>query len=222
LKINRIAERMPAQASESFVLRTYPLREADLIVSFFTRDSGKLRGVARRARRPKNSFGSGLERLSQVKMFYFARENRELVNLDSCELIQSQFGIAGDYAGCIALDYIAELSENLLPASEPSDKFYRLLAAVLAHLREDPAGGVWPAVNYFSLWAVRLSGFLPELRVGRESRLLAEEMMQKPIGQLTEREWTAGTAADLRRLLIRNIQDHIERKVQSAALLETL
>ena len=96
---------MPAQASESFVLRTYPLREADLIVSFFTRDLGKLRGVARRARKPKNSFGSGLERLSQVKMFYFTRENRELVSLDSCELIQSQFGIA-DYAGLMALDFI--------------------------------------------------------------------------------------------------------------------
>jgi hypothetical protein len=39
---------------------------------------------------------------------------------------------------------------------------------------------------------------------------------------LTEREWTAATAADLRRQLIRNVQDHIERKVQSAALLETL
>jgi DNA repair protein RecO (recombination protein O) len=213
---------MPAQASESFVLRTYPFREADLIVSFFTRDLGKLRGVARRARRPKNSFGSGLERLSQVRMFYFTRENRELVNLDSCELIQSQFGILGDFAGCVALDYIAELSENLLPASEPSDRFYRLLAAVLAYLREDPAGGVWPAVNYFSLWAVRLSGFLPELRVSPESRLIAEEMMQKPIGQLTGREWNAGTAADLRRFLIRNVQDHIERKLHSAAVLETL
>jgi DNA repair protein RecO (recombination protein O) len=213
---------MPAQASESFVLRTYPFREADLIVSFFTRDSGKLRGVARRARRPKNSFGSGLERLSQVKMFYFARENRELVNLDSCELVQSQFGILGDYAGCVALDFIAELSENLLPASEPSDRFYRLLAAVLAYLRENPVSGVWPAVNYFSLWAVRLSGFLPELRVQPESRLIAEEMIRKPIGQLAERDWNVATAADLRRLLVRNVQDHIERKLQSVALLEAL
>jgi len=54
---------MPARMSESFILQTYPFREADLVVSFFTRDQGKLRGVARRARRPKSSFGSGLERL---------------------------------------------------------------------------------------------------------------------------------------------------------------
>ena len=57
---------MPARVSDTFVLRTYPFREADLIVSFLTRDLGKLRGVARRARRPKSPFGSGLERLSQV------------------------------------------------------------------------------------------------------------------------------------------------------------
>ena len=213
---------MPAQASESFVLRTYPLREADLIVSFFTRDQGKLRGVARAAKRPKNSFGSGLERLSQVSMSYVARENRELVSLNSCELLQSQFGILSDYGGCVALDYIAELSEHLLPPAEPSEKFFRLLTAVLAYLREDPAGGVWPAVNYFSLWAVRLSGFLPELRIAPESRLIAEEMMHTPIGQLSERTWSRATALDLRRLLIRAVQDHIERRLQSAALLETL
>ena len=62
---------MPARVSETFVLRTYPFREADLIVSFFTRDQGKLRGVARRARKPKSPFGSGLERLSHVRHVIF-------------------------------------------------------------------------------------------------------------------------------------------------------
>jgi DNA repair protein RecO (recombination protein O) len=213
---------MPSQASESLVIRTWPLREADLVVSFFTRDSGKLRGVARRARRPKNPFGAGLERLTHVNVWYIARENRELVNLDRCEIIDSQMGIVGDYAGCVVLDYLAEVSEHLLPANEPNERFFRLLLAVLAHLRGNPSAGVWPAVHYFSLWAVRLSGFLPELRVSSESRRLAEEIMRIPIGQLSEREWSASTAADLRRFLVRNIQNQIERKIYSAALLETL
>jgi DNA repair protein RecO (recombination protein O) len=212
---------MPVQASESFVLRTYPFREGDLVVSFFTRDAGKLRGVARRARKPKNPFGSGLERLSHVNMFYLQRENRELVNLDRCELIHSQMGIVSDYAGCVALDYVAEVADGLLPPVEPSERFFRLIAAVLEFLRGSP-GAVWPAVLYFSLWAVRLSGFLPELLVQPASRELAIEMMQTPIGQLQPRDWSQSTAADLRRLLIRSMQDHMERKIQSAALLETL
>lgn len=213
---------MPSQASESLVLRTYPLREADLIVSFFARDAGRLRGVARSARKPKNSFGAGLERLSHVTMWFHARENRELVSLDRCELIQSQMDVVSEYGACVALDYFAEVSENLLPPSEPDERFFRLLLSVLAYLRADPAGGVWPAIHYFSLWAVRLAGILPELRVSSDSGRLAEEIMRKPVGQLSEREWSASTAADLRRLLVRGVQNHIERRLRTAPLIETL
>jgi DNA repair protein RecO (recombination protein O) len=156
---------VPAHVSESLILRTYPLKEADLIVSFLTRDQGKLRGVAKRARRPKSGFGAGLERLSHVRMAYFQRETRELVNLDSCELIRSQFDLVSDYWTGVALDFFAEVAEQMLPPAEVSEKFFRLLVAVLDSLR--PAGEthrIWRAVTYFSLWAVRLSGWLPELQ----------------------------------------------------------
>jgi DNA repair protein RecO (recombination protein O) len=160
---------VPARVSEALVLRTYPLKEADLVVSFLTRDQGKLRGVAKRARRPKSSFGAGLERLSYVRMSYFQRETRELVNLDSCELIRSQFDLVSDYRTGVALDYFAEVSEQMLPAAEPSEKFFRLLLAVLDYLppagEAESASRAWCAVTYFSLWAVRLSGWLPELHV---------------------------------------------------------
>jgi DNA repair protein RecO (recombination protein O) len=213
---------MPSQASESLVLRTYPLREADLIVSFFTRDSGKLRGVARRAKKPKNSFGAGLERLSHVTMWFHSRENRDLASLDRCELIQSWMDVVGDYGACVALDYFAEVSENLLPPAEPDERFFRLLLSVLGYLRQDPAAGVWPALHYFSLWAVRFAGILPELRVSADSGRLAQEIMRKPVGQLSERDWSASTAADLRRLMVRSIQNHIEHKLRTASLIETL
>src|SRR4029079_4069118 len=107
---------MPARVSESFVLRTYPFQEADLIVSFFTRDYGKLRGVAHRARRPKSAFGAGLERLSHVRMAYSLRENAELANLCSCELLESGFGVQSGYDCSLALDYFTEVSEHMLPA----------------------------------------------------------------------------------------------------------
>ena len=94
-----------------------------------------MRGVAKRARRPKSAFGSGLERLSHVQMAYFQRETRELVNLDSCELIRSQFDLVSDYRASVALDYFAEVSEQMLPAAEPNERFFRLLVAVLDSLR---------------------------------------------------------------------------------------
>jgi len=155
---------MPARVSEAIVLRTYPLKEADLIVSFLTRDSGKLRGVAKRARRPKGGFGASLERLSHGKMFYFQRETRELVTLDACELIHSHFGLHRDFTVSVALDFVAEVSEQFLPPAEVNERFFRLLLAVLEHLRQS-AQNIWRAVTYFSLWVVRLAGVLPALDV---------------------------------------------------------
>src|SRR5215471_7974908 len=154
---------MPARMSESFILQSWPFKEGDLVVSFLTRDQGKVRGVARRARRPKSGFGSGFERLSQVKLSYFQKENRELVSIDGIELMQSQFGVVSDFTAACALDYLAEVSEQILPAMEPSEKHFRLLATVLEHMRTGNPGAIWRGVTYFSLWAVRLAGFLPEL-----------------------------------------------------------
>jgi DNA repair protein RecO (recombination protein O) len=213
---------VPAHQSESIVLRTYPLQEADLIVSFLTRDAGKLRGVAKRARRPKSSFGAGLERLSHVTMFYFLRENRELGTLDNCEILHSQFGLANHYGASVALDFIAEVSEDLLPPVEPNERFFRLLLAVLEHLRANPETGAWPAIHYFTLWAVKLSGILPDLRLHEESRQIAEEILTTPIGQLTQRDWTRDTATDIRRALVRQIQEQSERRLHTAAILETI
>jgi DNA repair protein RecO (recombination protein O) len=209
---------MPAQVSETFVLRTYPFREADLIVSFFTRDQGKLRGVARRARRPKSAFGSGLERLSQVRMAYFLRENAELANLTSCELIDSQFGLQADYTCSLALDYFTEVTDQLMPPHEPNEKYFRLLKATLEFLRS--GGSVWSAVDYFTVWSVRLAGVLPELRVSRETMEIVEEMFVKGLHDLTPRPWTKATLSGLRRSLIRAMEQHVERKFLTVPLLE--
>src|SRR5579859_2513889 len=143
---------MAIRTSESFILRTYPYREADLIVSFFTRDQGKLRGIARRARKPKNTFGSGLERLSHATVSYYQKENRELVNLNSCELVHSQFALAASFETSVALDYLAEISEQLLPPEEANEKHFRLLMAVLEFVRS--GGNLWQGITYFALWSV--------------------------------------------------------------------
>lgn len=219
---------MPARVSETYVLRTYPFREADLIVSFFTRDQGKLRGVARRARKPKSSFGSGLERLSLINLSYSQKETRELVNLNSCDLLQSQFGLLNDFDTSVALDYIAEVSEHMLPPNEPNERFFRLLATVLCHVHRGTPGATWAALTYFSLWATRLSGFLPELathpdrNLSETSRQLAANMLRLNIAELPARAWNKDTALDLRRFLIRQMEEHVERRFQTPVLLEAL
>jgi hypothetical protein len=121
-----------------------------LIVSFFTRDQGKLRGVARAVRRPKSRFGSGLERLSHVRLYYFLRENQELARLDRCELCGPPVFLRADYATLVALDFLAEVSEQVQPEHEPNDAFFRLLLLVLNDIRGGlalrPPIGAGPAV----------------------------------------------------------------------------
>ena len=122
---------MPSRQSEAFVLRTYPYREADLIVSFLARDRGKLRGIANGVRRPKSRFGSGLERLSHVRAFYYQKETQELVKLDRCELLAPPIFLRADYAVLVALDFLTEVTEQVLPDHEPNEKFFRLLLSVV-------------------------------------------------------------------------------------------
>jgi DNA repair protein RecO (recombination protein O) len=219
---------MAARVSETYVLRTYPFRESDLIVSFFTRDQGKLRGVARRARKMKTSFGSGLERLSLTNLSYSQRETRELVNINSCDLVQSQFDLLDSFDAGVALDYVAEVSDHLLPPNEPNERFFRLLTTTLGHMHARTPGCIWPAVTYFSLWATRLSGFLPDLAeqpertISSSSRQLAAAMLRTHIADLPERTWNKDTALDLRRFLIRQMEEHVERRFHTPSLLENL
>jgi DNA repair protein RecO (recombination protein O) len=151
---------MPLKQSEAIVLRTYPLRESDLLVTLFTRAEGKVRGVARAARKSRKRFGGALEPLTLVRAFWEEREGRELARLDSCEVVQSPLATEVDYPRAVALGHVAELLDELLPDREVNDALFRLACAVLAHLR---AGAVWMPVTYFDLWVARLAGFLPEL-----------------------------------------------------------
>jgi DNA repair protein RecO (recombination protein O) len=151
---------MPLKDSEAIVLRTYPMREADLLVTLFTRAEGKVRGVARSAKKSKRRFGGALEPLTYVRAYYEDRERQELSRLDGCEVIESPLAEPVTYARAVALGHIAELLDELLPDREANDAVFRLTLSVLDAVRGD---NVWMPITYFELWLTRLMGFLPEL-----------------------------------------------------------
>jgi DNA repair protein RecO (recombination protein O) len=151
---------MAPRESEAIVLRTYPLREADLLVTLFTRAEGKVHGVARSAKKSKRRFGGALEPLTHVRAFYDVRERQELVRLDSCDVLESPLASEVGFARAVALGHIAELLDELLPDHEANDAIFRLTLSVL-HVLTGP--DIWMPVTYFDLWLTRLVGFLPEL-----------------------------------------------------------
>lgn len=151
---------MALKESEAIVLRTYPLREADLLVTLFTRVEGKVKGVARSAKKSRRRFGGALEPLTYVRVYYEDRERQELARLDSCEVLESPLATEVSYPRAVALGHIAELLDELLPDREANDAIFRLSLSVLGALR---GSGIWLPVTYFELWMTRLVGFLPEL-----------------------------------------------------------
>jgi DNA repair protein RecO (recombination protein O) len=151
---------MIAHQAEAVVLRTWPIHEADLIVSLFTRDQGKIKGIAKSASKSRRRFGGSLEPMTHVLANYSEKPRQELVRLDSFEIVTSPLSSAVDYSRAAALAYYAEVLEEILPDHDPHDAVFRLLLAVLE--RTD-TGRIWMPVTYFSLWITRLMGWMPDV-----------------------------------------------------------
>jgi DNA repair protein RecO (recombination protein O) len=150
---------MPARETEALILKTFPLGEADRLVSFFGRSSGRVRGVAAGARRLKNRYGSTLEILSHVQLWYVERETRELVRIQQAEPLESFRKAQSDYGLSTGLAVVSEVSELVLPEHEVSESMFRL---ILLTVREIERTGDWALpLSYFAFWTVRLGGWLP-------------------------------------------------------------
>ncbi len=146
--------------SEAIVLRTWPVHEADLVVSFFTRDYGKMKGVAKSALRSRRRFGGALEPMTVARAWFVERPKQELVRLDQLEIVRSPLSSPIDVARMTVLSFFAELLDEALPDHDPQETIFRLVLSVLEQtLVEQP----WMPLTYFLLWMTRLMGLLPDI-----------------------------------------------------------
>jgi DNA repair protein RecO (recombination protein O) len=159
---------MPTDQAEAIVLRTMNVGDQDKIVVFFCREKGVLRGVAKGARKFGNRFGSSLEPMSVVRVFYYEKERRDLVTVSGCDLLESFFEIQVEPATAFLLSYFAELVEEFAPARAREEVLYRLLLSVLRCLKE--GGGREFAAAYFEAWFLQANGLLPDLGGCRKCR----------------------------------------------------
>ena len=159
--------RQIAHYGEALVLRTWPFHEADLLVSLFTRDAGKVKGVARHAMKSRRRFGGALEPGTYVRAHYTERPRQDLVRLDSFEILWSPMTAAVDALRLAGLQLVVEVLEEAMPDGAPEDNVFRLgvacLTAMQGTMAESEAPSVWLAVTYFCVWMNRLMGWWPEL-----------------------------------------------------------
>lgn len=146
--------------TESLVLKTYGLSEADRIVVFLTHDHGVIRGVAKGAKRLKSRFGSTLEPFSEVRLTYFQKDAVELVSIRDIELRRSGFHIAGNPMLLQRFAYLTELLLIFLPPHDPNEKVFRLVRECFRASASDNEEAA-ALTAYFEIWLLKLSGFMP-------------------------------------------------------------
>ena len=243
---------MPLKESEAIVLRSYPLRESDLLVTFFTRSEGKVKGVAKAAMKSRKRFGGALELVTFVKVYWEDKERRELARIDSCEVLDSPLTSALNYRRLAALGHVAELLDELLPDREANDAVFRLTLSVLRNLKGD---AIWMPVTYFELWMARLVGFLPELgecvvcgsalngsrafyhalvdglMCVHDKRLASSELSTESRKLAAEMfrtpvdamgEFPRKCGADLRKMIVQLLERHLDKKLVTARVLEKI
>lgn len=150
---------MPLRRVQAIVLRSYRVGEADKIVVFFTLELGKIRGIAKGARRARSRFGGSLEIGNEIELTFFEKEGRDLSSVDRCDIVRSRFSRLGDPILATTLGYITDLADAFLPERESNKRIYRLLRAAISALSSPETAET--RARYFEAWLMRLSGVYP-------------------------------------------------------------
>lgn len=150
---------MRLHTSEAILLDVRDLQDRDRIVTFFTREQGKKRGVAQGARTRHSRFGGQLQPLAKVSVTWFEKEGRDLARLSAVELIRPAHRLFEDLDGILLGSYLADHLLEFAPDAEPNDPLYRLLDVATEAL----LGGADRSLvaRYFETWVLRLAGIFP-------------------------------------------------------------
>ncbi len=146
---------MGLQKTEAIVIGSWALGESDRIIAFYTRAHGKLRGVAKAARRPRSRFGGALELFSYGTLVFFEKETAELVRINGFDVLRHYRALREDLTRLGWGAWMVECLSRLTPDRDPSRALFALLRDGLRRLAQ---GG--DQVRIPLLYALRLLDLL--------------------------------------------------------------
>jgi len=120
--------------STALVIGTLPLAESDLLVTFFSRREGKLRGVARHARRMRSRFGGALELFTLGELIFFDGGRSDLVQIDHFDIVRPFARLREDLERLGQAAWIVECAARLTAERDPHPVVYGLLVRALTSL----------------------------------------------------------------------------------------
>ena len=144
--------------TEAIVLRHLPLGEADYLVTLYTPNQGRLRAIARGARKIKSRLGGHLEPLMRSSLLMTRGQSMDSVQ--QAEVLEGFRAIREDLDRLSQAIYMAELVDASTPEGQANYPVYRLLLEALRSLADSAGSALLP---HFQLRLLGHSGFMPEL-----------------------------------------------------------
>ncbi len=150
---------MSLYRAEGIVLRNKNLGEADKIVTVFTCTHGKVRAVAKGARRPRNRLSGTTQLFSYSDFLFFSGKN--LDNINQAYLKESFFRIRDDLIRMAYASYVAELLDLLVEEKAKSEELFYLLLTILRLLSTEI--DLRTVTRFYELKLMDILGYRPEL-----------------------------------------------------------
>jgi len=116
------------QKSKALILKVSDFAEADRLVTFFTENHGKVKGVAKHAKRSKKRFGGGVEPGSLGRISYAEKHGAELVRIDEFVVESPVWKLTSSLEKISALNITLELADRMLPPGHASRERFALIS----------------------------------------------------------------------------------------------
>ena len=148
---------MPAKTVEAIILQVKPYGEADLIIEFFTSQWGRMRGIAKGAKKSKKRFVHCLEPLNWVRLTLFEKQTISLARIDQGELIDPFPEIRKDFRKWGQAAYFCEMTRELFPVGDHNPLVFELIRESLRILNQEK--GDREVFIIFQIRLLKLAGY---------------------------------------------------------------
>lgn len=151
---------MPLIKATAIVLRSRKWGDADRIVTFYSKEKGKIGGVARGARRPKSRFGAALEPFSLCRLNLFEKAGDSLLRVSQVDLVRSSQKLRESLRLIDSAARMVNVVAAITPDGDPDPLLFDTLEQGLAslHESEDPAF----TALLFQIRLLGVTGFRPQ------------------------------------------------------------
>src|SRR5690606_16662825 len=144
---------------EGIVIRTTDYGESNKIITLFTREAGKIAGMARGAKKPSSRL-AGVSQLFTYG-YFLIQGNRGLGTIQQGEMISSYRSIREDIFKTAYASYILELIDKGTGENESNPFLFELLSQTLQYINEDFDADI--VTNIFEMKMLNVLGLYPEM-----------------------------------------------------------